>query len=92
VTCRGGNGIAVGSLGQYGGYNLVCTPDSGTAIMTLITPQSDNVQNLLMEDLSMIRLPASVQPNMQNGVRSLPRTIHRSSREAGVPQDVDWYR
>ncbi|KIK51294.1 glycoside hydrolase family 28 protein [Collybiopsis luxurians FD-317 M1] len=49
VTCRGGNGITFGSLGQY--FNL-----------------SDNVENVFMEDLTMVRLPSSVQPNMITGV------------------------
>ncbi|KAF4613285.1 hypothetical protein D9613_011052 [Agrocybe pediades] len=49
ITCRGGNGIAIGSVGQYANM-------------------SDNVLNVAMEDLRMIRLDASVQPNMVNGV------------------------
>lgn len=49
ITCRGGNGIAFGSLGQYA--NL-----------------TDIVENVLMEDLTMTRINASIQPNMQNGV------------------------
>ncbi|KAJ7737359.1 pectin lyase fold/virulence factor [Mycena metata] len=49
ITCRGGNGIAFGSLGQY--FNL-----------------TDIVQNVFMENLTMTRINASVQPNMQNGV------------------------
>ncbi|KAJ7481884.1 pectin lyase fold/virulence factor [Mycena latifolia] len=49
ITCRGGNGIAFGSLGQYA--NL-----------------TDMVENVLMENLTMTRINASVQPNMNNGV------------------------
>ncbi|KAF9045506.1 pectin lyase fold/virulence factor [Panaeolus papilionaceus] len=49
ITCRGGNGIAFGSLGQYA--NL-----------------SDIVQNVVMENLKMIRIDPNVQPNMVNGV------------------------
>ncbi|KAH7096844.1 pectin lyase-like protein [Auriculariales sp. MPI-PUGE-AT-0066] len=49
VTCRGGNGIAVGSLGQYIG-------------------EEDNVHNVLLEDLKLLRLPEDVQPNMQKGI------------------------
>ncbi|KAJ6597518.1 pectin lyase fold/virulence factor [Mycena vulgaris] len=49
ITCRGGNGIAFGSLGQYA--NL-----------------TDIVENVFMENLTMTRINASVQPNMQNGV------------------------
>ncbi|KAJ7677603.1 pectin lyase-like protein [Mycena rosella] len=49
ITCRGGNGIAFGSLGQYA--NL-----------------TDIVENVFMENLTMTRIDASVQPNMQNGV------------------------
>ncbi|KAG7451524.1 pectin lyase-like protein [Guyanagaster necrorhizus] len=49
ITCRGGNGIAFGSLGQY--YNL-----------------SDQVDNVHLEDLQMIRIDANVQPNMETGV------------------------
>ncbi|KAJ7628775.1 pectin lyase fold/virulence factor [Roridomyces roridus] len=49
VTCRGGNGIAFGSLGQY--FNL-----------------TDIVENVFMEDLTMTRINASIQPNMNNGV------------------------
>ncbi|PPR03372.1 hypothetical protein CVT24_012497 [Panaeolus cyanescens] len=48
ITCRGGNGIAFGSLGQYA--NL-----------------SDIVQNVVMENLKMIRIDPNVQPNMVNG-------------------------
>ncbi|KAJ6624706.1 pectin lyase fold/virulence factor [Mycena sp. CBHHK59/15] len=49
ITCRGGNGIAFGSLGQYA--NL-----------------SDIVENVLLEDVKLLRIDPSVQPNMQNGV------------------------
>ncbi|EIN14755.1 hypothetical protein PUNSTDRAFT_154787 [Punctularia strigosozonata HHB-11173 SS5] len=49
VTCRGGNGIAIGSLGQY-----VDLPDI--------------VENVTMQNLHLIRLNSSIQPNMQNGV------------------------
>ncbi|RPD53866.1 pectin lyase-like protein [Lentinus tigrinus ALCF2SS1-7] len=49
ITCRGGNGIAFGSLGQY-----VDLPDI--------------VDNVVLEDLKMIRLDPQVQPNMANGV------------------------
>ncbi|KAJ7768587.1 pectin lyase fold/virulence factor [Mycena maculata] len=49
VTCRGGNGIAFGSLGQY--VNL-----------------TDIVENVFMEDLTMTRINATIQPNMNNGV------------------------
>ncbi|KAJ7184201.1 pectin lyase-like protein, partial [Mycena filopes] len=49
VTCRGGNGIAFGSLGQYA--NL-----------------TDVVENVHLEDVQLLRINASIQPNMQNGV------------------------
>ncbi|KAF8153063.1 pectin lyase fold/virulence factor [Crassisporium funariophilum] len=49
ITCRGGNGIAFGSLGQYANM-------------------SDNVVNVEMENLRMIRLDPNVQPNMGSGV------------------------
>ncbi|KAL5520109.1 hypothetical protein ACEPAG_1769 [Sanghuangporus baumii] len=49
ITCRGGNGIAFGSLGQYVQFN-------------------DIVQNVLLEDLTFIRLNSSIQPNMRWGV------------------------
>ncbi|KAJ6488651.1 pectin lyase fold/virulence factor [Mycena vitilis] len=49
IVCRGGNGIAFGSLGQYA--NL-----------------SDVVENVLLQDVQLLRLDAAVQPNMQNGV------------------------
>ncbi|KAJ7871489.1 pectin lyase fold/virulence factor [Mycena olivaceomarginata] len=49
IICRGGNGIAFGSLGQY--VNL-----------------SDIVENVLLEDVQLRRIDASVQPNMQNGI------------------------
>ncbi|KAM5545507.1 hypothetical protein V8D89_000545 [Ganoderma adspersum] len=49
VTCRGGNGIAFGSLGQYVQFN-------------------DIVDNVVMEDLKMVRLDPQVQPNMGSGV------------------------
>ncbi|KAL5524602.1 hypothetical protein ACEPAF_9742 [Sanghuangporus sanghuang] len=49
ITCRGGNGIAFGSLGQYVQFN-------------------DIVQNVLLEDLTLIRLSSSIQPNMRWGV------------------------
>ncbi|KAF8878075.1 pectin lyase-like protein [Infundibulicybe gibba] len=49
ITCRGGNGIAFGSLGQYANM-------------------SDNVINVDMENLRMIRIDPNVQPNMGNGI------------------------
>ncbi|KAF8186344.1 pectin lyase fold/virulence factor [Pholiota molesta] len=49
IICRGGNGIAIGSLGQYADL-------------------PDNVINLEMDTLQMIRLDPSVQPNMVSGV------------------------
>ncbi|KAI0794789.1 pectin lyase fold/virulence factor, partial [Fomes fomentarius] len=49
ITCRGGNGIAFGSLGQYVQFN-------------------DIVNNVLLEDLNLIRLDSQVQPNMVSGV------------------------
>ncbi|EJD40355.1 pectin lyase-like protein [Auricularia subglabra TFB-10046 SS5] len=48
-VCRGGNGVAVGSLGQYVGM-------------------PDIVENVVFEDLHMLRLPSSIQPNMKSGV------------------------
>jgi hypothetical protein len=36
-----------------------------------------------MQDLSMVRLPASVQPNMQNGVRPLPPSVAHSTHACG---------
>ncbi|KAI5122794.1 hypothetical protein M0805_000138 [Coniferiporia weirii] len=49
ITCRGGNGIAVGSLGQYVQFN-------------------DIVENVLLEDLTVLRINSSIQPNMFWGV------------------------
>ncbi|KAJ6606565.1 pectin lyase fold/virulence factor [Mycena vulgaris] len=49
VTCRGGNGIAFGSLGQY-------------------SDLSDIVENVHLEDVQLLRIDPTVQPNMQNGV------------------------
>ncbi|GBE83488.1 Putative galacturan 1,4-alpha-galacturonidase [Sparassis crispa] len=49
ITCRGGNGIAFGSLGQYA--NL-----------------ADNVNNVVMEDLALLRPDPVIQPNMIHGV------------------------
>ncbi|KAF7327401.1 putative importin subunit beta-4 [Mycena kentingensis (nom. inval.)] len=48
ITCRGGNGIAFGSLAQY-----VDLPEM--------------VEDVLMENLTMLRIDASIQPNMNNG-------------------------
>ncbi|KDR70737.1 hypothetical protein GALMADRAFT_144615 [Galerina marginata CBS 339.88] len=49
ITCRGGTGIAIGSLGQYANM-------------------SDQVSNVDMENLRLIRLPSNVQPIMAHGV------------------------
>ncbi|KAI5116611.1 hypothetical protein M0805_004830 [Coniferiporia weirii] len=49
LTCRGGNGIAFGSLGQYDQFEEI-------------------VENVLFEDVTHIRLNASIQPGMKNGV------------------------
>ncbi|KAI0922650.1 hypothetical protein AcV5_009568 [Taiwanofungus camphoratus] len=49
ITCRGGNGVAFGSLGQY--YNLF-----------------DNVNNVTLEDMTMVHLDPKIQPNMGHGV------------------------
>jgi len=49
ITCRGGNGVAFGSLGQYVQFN-------------------DIVQNVVMDDIKLIRLNASIQPNMISAV------------------------
>ncbi|TFK52947.1 pectin lyase-like protein [Heliocybe sulcata] len=48
-VCRGGNGIAFGSLGQYA--NL-----------------SDIVDHVVMQNLTLLRLPSNIQPNMGSGV------------------------
>ncbi|KAJ7918188.1 pectin lyase fold/virulence factor [Mycena leptocephala] len=66
ITCRGGNGIAFGSLGQYA--NL-----------------TDIVENVFMENLTMTRINASVQPNMQNGVyfKSWDSTINGAPPTGG---------
>ncbi|KAF4603057.1 hypothetical protein EYR38_003462 [Pleurotus pulmonarius] len=66
ITCRGGNGIAFGSLGQY--VNL-----------------SDNVRNVDMRDLKMIRIDPNIQPNMGNGVyfKSWTGTISGSPPTGG---------
>jgi hypothetical protein len=45
--------------------------------------QTDIVENVLMEDLSMVRLPASVQPNMQNGVRPSTPSVAHSTHSCG---------
>jgi len=49
ITCRGGNGIAFGSLGQY-----VDLPDT--------------VENVTMENLKVMRIDPTIQPNMGAGV------------------------
>ncbi|THH11155.1 hypothetical protein EW145_g825 [Phellinidium pouzarii] len=49
ITCRGGNGVAIGSLGQYIQFN-------------------DVVQNVLLEDITIVRINSTIQPNMQYGV------------------------
>ncbi|KAI5122792.1 hypothetical protein M0805_000136 [Coniferiporia weirii] len=49
ITCRGGNGIAFGSLGQYVQFN-------------------DIVENVLLEDLTILRINSSIQPDMFWGV------------------------
>ncbi|KDQ32698.1 glycoside hydrolase family 28 protein, partial [Pleurotus ostreatus PC15] len=66
ITCRGGNGIAFGSLGQYA--NL-----------------SDNVRNVDMRDLKMIRIDPNIQPNMGNGVyfKSWTGTVNGSPPTGG---------
>ncbi|KAI0656169.1 pectin lyase-like protein [Cubamyces menziesii] len=66
ITCRGGNGIAFGSLGQY-----VDLPDI--------------VDNVVMEDIKMIRLDPQVQPNMVSGVylKTWTGTVHGSPPTGG---------
>ncbi|KAH7912878.1 pectin lyase fold/virulence factor [Hygrophoropsis aurantiaca] len=66
ITCRGGNGIAFGSLGQYVDLN-------------------DDVENVLMENLSMVRLDPSIQPNMGTGVyfKSFDATVNGSPPTGG---------
>ncbi|KAI0350795.1 pectin lyase-like protein [Trametes cingulata] len=66
ITCRGGNGIAVGSLGQY-----VDLPDI--------------VDNLVMEDLKLLRLDPQVQPNMVSGVylKTWTGSVHGSPPTGG---------
>ncbi|KZT28284.1 glycoside hydrolase family 28 protein [Neolentinus lepideus HHB14362 ss-1] len=61
-VCRGGNGIAFGSLGQY--VNL-----------------PDIVDHVEMQNLTLLRLPSNIQPNMVSGVylKSWTATVH------GVP-------
>ncbi|EJC98108.1 pectin lyase-like protein [Fomitiporia mediterranea MF3/22] len=49
ITCRGGNGIAFGSLGQYVQFN-------------------DIVDNVLLEDINVLRIDESIQPLMRWGV------------------------
>ncbi|PFH48926.1 glycoside hydrolase family 28 protein [Amanita thiersii Skay4041] len=66
IICRGGNGIAFGSLGQYANM-------------------SDNVSNVMMENLLMTRIDPNVQPNMNNGVyfKSWDGTINGSPPTGG---------
>jgi len=66
ITCRGGTGIAIGSLGQYA--NL-----------------TDNVKNVLIQDVKMLRLPFDVQPNMTHGVyfKAWSGTINGSPPNGG---------
>ncbi|KAG9226911.1 hypothetical protein CCMSSC00406_0003416 [Pleurotus cornucopiae] len=66
ITCRGGNGIAFGSLGQYAN-------------------SSDNVRNVDMRDLKMIRIDPNIQPNMGNGVyfKSWTGTVNGSPPTGG---------
>ncbi|KAJ3524951.1 hypothetical protein NM688_g8475 [Phlebia brevispora] len=58
ITCRGGNGIAVGSLGQY--VDLVRITDFPIAL--------DIVDNVLFEDVKLVRLDSQIQPNMATGI------------------------
>ncbi|KAF9488510.1 pectin lyase-like protein [Pleurotus eryngii] len=66
ITCRGGIGIAFGSLGQYANM-------------------SDNVRNVDMRDLKMIRIDPKIQPNMDNGVyfKSWTGTVNGSPPTGG---------
>ncbi|KAI0824306.1 pectin lyase-like protein [Trametes gibbosa] len=66
ITCRGGNGIAIGSLGQYADL-------------------PDIVDNLVMEDIKMIRLDPDVQPNMVSGVyfKTWTGAVHGSPPTGG---------
>ncbi|KAF5384153.1 hypothetical protein D9615_003186 [Tricholomella constricta] len=66
ITCRGGNGIAFGSLGQYANM-------------------SDNVSNVLLEDLLITRIDPNVQPNMANGVyfKTWTGAVHGSPPTGG---------
>ncbi|KAF9078348.1 pectin lyase-like protein [Rhodocollybia butyracea] len=50
--------------------NVTCNGGNGVAFGSLgqYFNLSDNVENVFMEDLRMIRLPANVQPDMGNGV------------------------
>lgn len=104
ITCRGGNGIAFGSLGQYA--NLVNQLRlSQTPILTLFQP--DIVQNVVMENLKvailqtkqkhelnvmqMIRIDPNVQPNMVNGVGCTYHLTGICSLLPGVFQIMDRY-
>ncbi|KAI0668045.1 pectin lyase-like protein [Trametes maxima] len=66
ITCRGGNGIAIGSLGQYADL-------------------PDIVDNLVMEDLKLIRLDPRVQPNLVSGVylKTWTGSVHGSPPTGG---------
>ncbi|KAF9485615.1 pectin lyase-like protein [Pholiota conissans] len=70
ITCRGGNGVAIGSLGQYVDMvsSMLFINASGSWLRLRHRVKPDNVINVEMDNLQMIRLDPNVQPNMGSGV------------------------
>ncbi|KAJ6469122.1 pectin lyase fold/virulence factor [Mycena vitilis] len=67
IVCRGGNGIAFGSLGQYANLTDI-VENVFMENLTVQFGQLSPVFSLVIYHSQMTRIAASVQPNMGNGV------------------------
>ena len=91
IVCRGGNGIAVGSLGQY--VDLVSIARlNRTRCMLTRAPQPDIVDHLTIENVQAVRLDPEVQPNMGTGIylKTWTDTVNGVPPTGGGGGGGDW--
>jgi galacturan 1,4-alpha-galacturonidase len=69
IVCRTANGMAIGSVGQYIQYVSIIRDGAAISRNDSYYHQQDIVENVLMEDVQLIRQNKSVNPTGNQGVR-----------------------